>query len=166
MEIQEAKLKFIESWGKLGSDWGINRTMAQIHALLLIAPSAMCAEHIMSELEISRGNVNMNLRALIDWGLVHKELKKGERKEFFNAEKEMWTVFRCVINQRKKRELDPMIKVLEELTSVKGICTESNEFCKVVHDLKLFSQKADKTLENLSKAEANWLFNTIMKMVR
>ena len=85
MDLQEGKEKFIQSWGALGSSWGVNRTMAQIHALLLISPEPMSAEEIMEELKISRGNANMNIRALIDWGLVFKTLIKGERKEFFMA---------------------------------------------------------------------------------
>ena len=71
MTIQEGRDKFIQSWGALGTSWGINRTMAQIHALLLISPEPLCAEEIMEALQISRGNANMNLRALMDWGLVN-----------------------------------------------------------------------------------------------
>jgi len=80
MELVEAKQKFIEAWGKLGSEWGINRTMAQVHALLLVTPGALTTEEIMEALSISRGNVNMTVRDLINWGLVEKELRPGERK--------------------------------------------------------------------------------------
>ena len=103
MNLAEGKEKFIQSWGALGSNWGINRTMAQIHALLLIAPQALSADEIMEELKISRGNANMNLRALIDWRLVYRELKTGERKEYFVAEKDMWEVVKNIIVQRKKK---------------------------------------------------------------
>ncbi|MCB0678111.1 MAG: transcriptional regulator, partial [Saprospiraceae bacterium] len=112
MDLREGKEKFIQSWGALGSSWGVNRTMAQIHALLLISPEALSADEIMEDLMVSRGNANMNLRALIDWGLVYKELKPGERKEFFRAEKDMWEVVKKIITQRKKKELEPMLKVL------------------------------------------------------
>ena len=86
MQLDEAKEKFTQSWGTLGSSWGINRTMAQIHALLLVTNKPLCAEDIMASLQISRGNANMNLRALMDWGLVHKEFKTGERREFFTGD--------------------------------------------------------------------------------
>ena len=89
MKLTEGKEKFIQAWGTLGSSWGINRTMAQVHALLLIAPESLCAEDIMEELNISRGNANMNIRALMDWRLISKELKSEERKEFFSAEKDI-----------------------------------------------------------------------------
>ncbi len=166
MDLQEGKDKFIQSWGALGSSWGINRTMAQIHALLLISPEALSAEEIMEDLKISRGNANMNIRALIDWGLVFKELKPGERKEYFVAEKDMWEVVKNIIIQRKKRELEPMLKVLDEISSVEGRDAESEEFAKVIRDIKLFSSKADSTLDSLVKADSNWFVGTFMKMIR
>ena len=82
MDWREGKERFLQAWGALGSEWGINRTMAQIHALLMIAPQALSADSVMEELTISRGNANMNLRALMDWGLVYKELRAGDRKEY------------------------------------------------------------------------------------
>jgi len=166
MELAEGKEKFLQSWGALGSSWGINRTMAQIHALLLISPDAMSADDVIRELKISRGNANMNLRALIDWGLVHKELKTGERKEYFVAEKDMWEVVKQIIIQRKKKELEPMIKLLDDLSSVQAEDRESEEFVQVVKDIKLFSSKADSTLETLIKADSNWFVGTFMKMIR
>lgn len=103
MTVEEGKEKFIESWGKMASEWGINRTMAQVHALLLISPNPLTADEVMEQLDISRGNANMNLRALMDWELVHKSLKAGERKEYFYAEKDMWIVVKRIITQRRKR---------------------------------------------------------------
>ncbi len=164
--FEEGKQRFIESWGTLGSSWGINRTMAQIHALLLISSDPLCASEIKEQLNISMGNTNMNLRALMDWGLVHKNLKAGERKEFFVAEKDMWEVVRRVIIQRKKRELEPMVKVLDDISKVQGVCDHSQEFCKIIQDIKLFSGKADSALETLSKSEASWFVGTFMKMIR
>lgn len=166
MTLQEGKEKFIQSWGALGSSWGINRTMAQIHALLLIAPEALCADEVMEELQISRGNANMNIRALIDWGLVYKELKPGERKEYFVAEKDMWEVVKSIIQQRKKKELEPMLRVLDELSSVEEDKPEAEEFANVIRDIKLFSSKADSTLDTLTKADSNWFVGTFMKMIR
>jgi DNA-binding transcriptional regulator GbsR (MarR family) len=166
MTFEEGKEKFIQSWGAFGSSWGVNRTMAQIHALLLIAPEALSAEEIMEELQISRGNANMNIRALIDWGLVYKELKAGERKEYFVAEKDMWEVVKNIIIQRKKKELEPMLRVLDELSSVEGQGEEAVEFSKIVKDIKLFSTKADSTLDSLTKADSNWFMSTFMKMIR
>ncbi len=166
MTLQEGKDKFIQSWGTLGSNWGINRTMAQIHALLLISPEALSADDIIEELKISRGNANMNIRALIDWGLVYKELKPGERREFFVAEKDMWEVVKNIIIQRKKKELEPMLRVLDELSSVEGEDEQTQMFTEVIKDIKLFSSKADSTLDTLIKADSNWFVGTFMKMIK
>ena len=159
MEIHEGKQRFIEAWGKMGSDWGINRTMAQVHALLMVSPDPLTADEVMEELNISRGNANMNLRSLIDWGLVHKQLKPGERKEFFYAEKDMWTVVKQIILHRKKKELEPMLKVLDEVASVEAKCPQSARFTEAVQDIKVFSHKANQTLDALMKADASWFTN-------
>ena len=166
MELDEGKQKFIQSWGTLGSDWGINRTMAQIHALLLIAPEPLSAMEVKEKLNISMGNTNMNIRALIDWGLVYKNLKPGERKDFFVAEKDMWEVVKKIVIQRKKKELEPMIKILDEITAVEGKCGDSDEFCKVVKDIKLFSNKADSILDTLIKADSNWFMRSFINMIK
>lgn len=166
MNLEEGKNKFIQSWGALGSSWGINRTMAQIHALLLISPHSLSAEEVMEALKISRGNANMNIRALIDWGLAHKELRAGERKEYFVAEKDMWTIVKNIISQRKKRELEPMTKLLDELSSVEGNDEQAEEFKKVIKEIKLFSNKADSTLDTLVNADSNWFVGTFMKMIK
>lgn len=166
MQFEDAKERFIQAWGTLGSNWGVNRTMAQIHALLLVAPDALTTEDIRKELDISSGNANMNLRALMDWGLVHKKLKPGERKEYFVAEKEMWEVVKNIIIQRKKRELEPMLRVLEELQDIEVTDEKSEEFAKVIEEVKLFAGKADTTLDSLTKSDSSWLVGTFMKMIK
>lgn len=166
LEWKEAKNRFIQSWGALGSSWGVNRTMAQAHALLLISPVPLSADEIMDELKISRGNANMNIRALIDWGLVYKELRTGDRREYFIAEKDIWKVVRQIVIHRKKKELEPMLKVLDEISCVNNNCPEAEEFCKIIRDIKLFSNKADSTLDTLVKADSNWFVGTFMKMIK
>lgn len=166
MEYQEAKDRFLQAWGTLGSQWGINRTMAQIHALLLVSPKALNAIQIQEELKISVGNTNMNLRALIDWGLVYKELIPGERKEHFRAEKDMWEVVRKIIAQRKRKELEPVLKALDEVSTLEGNSAEVEEFQKVVQDIRLFSGKADNLLETLLKSESDWFVKSFLKMVK
>ena len=115
MQLAEAKKKFINSWGALGTHWGINRTMAQIHALLLVSPYPLTQDDIMEQLHISRGNVNMNVRDLVSWGLVERKIISGERKEHFVADKDIWKVATQIIKERKKRELEPMLKLLSQL---------------------------------------------------
>jgi DNA-binding transcriptional regulator GbsR (MarR family) len=113
-EIGQIKEKFILHWGEMGSLWGINRTMAQVHALLFVSEKPLCANDIMDELQISRGNVSMALRELIAWGLVSRVHIKGERREFYTTEKDVWTMFRIIARERKKREIDPTMDVLRD----------------------------------------------------
>lgn len=112
--LEEVREKFVLHWGEMGSLWGINRTMAQIHALLFISPEPLGANEIMAELQISRGNVSMALRELIAWGIVTRVHLKGERREFYTTEKDVWKMFRLIVRERKKREVDPTVRVLHE----------------------------------------------------
>jgi DNA-binding transcriptional regulator GbsR (MarR family) len=113
-DLERIREKFILHWGEMGSLWGINRTMAQIHALLFISPDPLSANDIMDELQISRGNVSMALRELIAWGIVSRVHMKGERREFYTTEKDVWKMFRTIIRERKKREVDPTISILRD----------------------------------------------------
>ncbi|QHL86576.1 transcriptional regulator [Nibribacter ruber] len=168
MELAEAKQKFIEAWGKLGSEWGINRTMAQVHALLLVSPDALTTEQVMERLQISRGNANMTLRDLINWGLIEKQHRSGERKEYFFAEKDVWTIARQVAKERKRRELEPVLKLLNQLQEVEGNeqDPEYSTFKKSVTDINKLAGNVDKTLETMLKAEENWFFGSIFKLFK
>ena len=168
MKLAESKEKFINAWGKLGTSWGINRTMAQVHALLMVSPDALSAEEIMGELTISRGNANMNIRMLMDWGLVHKEIRSGERKEFFVAEKDIWKVFKQIAKERRKRELEPIFKVLEEVKQIEWDKRDKKikAFVDTVDEIERFTKKADRTLEKMIKADENWLVGSFMKLMR
>ncbi len=163
MHLAEGKAKFIESWGALGTNWGVSRTMAQVHALLMVSSRPLCCDQIMEHLKISRGNANMNIHALMDWELAHKVLKPGDRKDYYEAEKDVIAMLKHIILQRKRRELDPMVKVLEEISLVESHCHESAEFCRMVRELKQFSRKADTTLENILASKSNWLYQAMFK---
>ena len=168
MKLNEAKSQFISSWGAFGTHWGINRTMAQIHALLLISPDPLCAEDIMEELDISRGNANMNIRDLINWGLVQRTLITGERKEFFTAEKDIWKVVRQIVKERKKRELEPMLQLLDQLSLVEGDKKDKQvkSFLETVNGIKKLGAQADKTLDVMAKAEENWFLGGLVKFLK
>jgi DNA-binding transcriptional regulator GbsR (MarR family) len=164
MEYNEAKHKFIQAWGTLGSNWGINKAMAQIHALLLLATEPLTAEEIMEELQMSRGNVNMNLRALMDWGIVRKEHKVGERKEFFTTGKDVWDLAKQVSRERRRREIEPILNILEQVQKVSGDNKkEVAEFKKVTGDLYDFSVKVDGMIEKFTKSDQTWFYKLLMK---
>jgi DNA-binding transcriptional regulator GbsR (MarR family) len=168
MQLTEAKEKFIQSWGSLGSQWGINRTMAQIHALLLVSHEALTTEDIMESLQVSRGNANMNLRELINWQLVQKELKPGERKEFFVAEKDMWKVFRLILRERKKREIDPMIQVIRSLQEIEGSSDQPDirEFREVMEELETLTHKGERLMDLVIHSDEHWFISTFLKLMR
>ncbi|GAB3928667.1 GbsR/MarR family transcriptional regulator [Mucilaginibacter myungsuensis] len=168
MQLAEAKLKFIETWGKLGSEWGINRTMAQVHALLLITPDALTTEEVMEQLKISRGNANMTLRDLINWGLIEKQHRAGERKEYFYAQKDTWEIARRVAEERKKRELDPVLKVLGELSAIEGDMKDPafKTFKTSVTDMHKLTKNINRTLDTMLKAEENWFWGSIFKIFK
>lgn len=168
MKLEEAQLQFIASWGAFGSHWGINRTMAQIHALLMISPDPLSQDDIMEKLSISRGNVNMNIRDLIDWGLVSRIIIPGERKEFFSAEKDIWKVATQIVKERKKRELDPMLRLFDQLEEVEGDKKDKNikQFTETVSNIKRFGLQADKMLEMMIKADENWFLGSLLKMFK
>ncbi|MCW1885977.1 transcriptional regulator [Luteolibacter flavescens] len=111
--LKQARDEFVAQWGAMGSQWGINRTMAQIHAFLMTAPEAVDTDEVMAELQISRGNAHTNLKELVAWGLVRIVVKKGERREYFEAEKDVWQIFTIVARERKKREIQPALGVLQ-----------------------------------------------------
>lgn len=164
MTLPEAKYKFIQTWGTLGSKWGINRTMAQVHALLLISANSLSADDIMEALSISRGNANMNLRALIDWGLIQKEHIPGERREYFLAEKDIWKAARQIIVERKKRELEPILNILTELSHVEDEDEETAVFKKAMEEIADFTEIADKILDKVIKTDKEWVLNSLVKM--
>lgn len=168
MKLKEAQLQFIASWGAFGSHWGINRTMAQIHALLLISSEPLSQDDMMEQLNISRGNANMNIRELIDWALVDRVILPGERKEYFTAEKDIWKVARLIIKERKKRELDPMLKLMEQLKEVEGDKKDKNvkQFVDTVSGIKRFGEQADKMLDVMIKADENWFVSSLMKFFK
>ena len=168
MKFEEAKQQFIQSWGVLGSQWGINRTMAQVHALLLIAPNALSTDDIMEQLQISRGNAHMNIRELMNWQLVDKLIVPGDRKEYFEAEKDIWKVARLILAQRKKKELDPMIKVLTQIATIEGDKKNADVklFTDRIGDIKKFASQADKAINVMMKAEESWFWGSFLKIFK
>lgn len=167
MTVAEKKQKFIDAWGCLSCKWGINKTMAHIHALLLFEEQALCADEIMKLLEVSRGNVNMNLRCLVDWELIEGVSKKGDRKEYFIAEKDMWIIFSKIIKKRKEKELIPLQNLLNDLcTSEKGDSKEEEEFHNTICEMRMFADKADKMLENVVNSDNSWIMKGFKMMIR
>jgi HTH-type transcriptional regulator, glycine betaine synthesis regulator len=105
--------EFVEHWGQMARAWGINGTMGELFALLYVTGTDWTAEDLRRWLDVSRGNVSMNLRELMTWGVVHKVQRSGNRRELFRAETDVWTLFRKILAERKRRELEPSLRVLD-----------------------------------------------------
>lgn len=113
--LTDAQDRFIAAWGQMGSTWGISRTMAEIHALLYITADALNTDEVMERLAISRGNASMSLRALCDWGIVSKVHRRGDRKEYFQAEADVWVMLKHIIRERLRREVQPVLASIFEI---------------------------------------------------
>jgi DNA-binding transcriptional regulator GbsR (MarR family) len=123
---------FIRKWGEMGQTWGINRTMAEIHAFLFITGQPQCTDDVMERLNISRGNASMSLRALCDWGIIRRMHRRGERREYFESLTDVWEMFSIIAAERKRREMDPVLETirnckqtLTELANGKGASNEA-----------------------------------------
>ena len=113
--LRRAQDQFILEWGRMSSSWGINRTMAQIHALLFVTGEALEVNEIMARLQISRGNASMNLRELMDWGVVRRFRQPGDRKDTYVSETDPFQMFVRIVKERKRREIDPTTDAIREV---------------------------------------------------
>jgi HTH-type transcriptional regulator, glycine betaine synthesis regulator len=112
--LRNVQDNFIRKWGEMGQTWGINRTMAEIHALLYITGQPLCTDDVMERLNISRGNASMSLRALCDWGIIRRLHKRGERREYFESLGDVWEMFSVIAAERKRREMDPVLETIKQ----------------------------------------------------
>lgn len=167
-ELSKAQDEFITQWGVMGTAWGINRTMAQIHALLMVSPEPLCTDDIMAELSISRGNAHSNLRELASWGVIKSVIKKGERKEFFESEKDVWKMFCTITRERKRREIDPALETLqscmEKTETLKS--DDAKNFHAQIKELCEFVEVASSTMEKVSNNERSKVVMWALKQLK
>src|SRR3954451_22160546 len=167
-ELHAARDEFVTQWGAIGSAWGINRTMAQIHALLITVPNPLTTDEIMEELKISRGNAHGNLRELVSWGLMRSVVRKGERKEYFEAEKDVWKMFCIVMRERRRRELLPALEVIENCKErprhLKG--AEAAAFQKQIKALGDFLVFSDDIITKVSASQQSKVIPWALKLLK
>ncbi len=152
--------RFIELWGDMSSWWGVSRTMAEIHGLLFITSTPHSAEDIQNSLGISRGNVSMNIRTLVEWGLVRRVRKRGDRRDYYESLTDVWEMFTVLASQRKRREIDPIVKTLKqcridlanlEQTSNKKEAPTTGHHVQRVEELLGFLLTVEKVAEHFFK---------------
>lgn len=167
-ELKAIREEFIGQWGAMGSAWGINRTMAQIHALLMMSTEPVATIDVMEELSISRGNANTNLRELVGWGLIRSVVRRGDRKEYFEAEKDVWKMFCTISRERKRREIEPISEVLVDYqTRSKKIKNkEAQEMARMLGELSDFVSLASSVMDKISKSEQSKIVPSVMKFFK
>lgn len=165
--LKQARDEFVAQWGAMGSQWGINRTMAQIHALLMTAPEPVSTDEVMAELQISRGNAHTNLKELVTWGLVRIIVKKGERREFFEAEKDVWQIFTIVTRERKKREIEPALSMLNQCSEAsRGLSSaEGKAFHAQIRQLEEFVGFASKVADKVGGMKHGFAIQLAAKLL-
>jgi DNA-binding transcriptional regulator GbsR (MarR family) len=145
--------KFVLHWGEMGTRWGINRTVAQVHALLFLSPRPLHAEEIANTLSVARSNVSNSLRELQGWGIVRVVHVLGDRRDHFASVKDVWEIFRIVAEERKRREIDPTLHVLEECVAELKTAGASSAYTR---------ERLEEMLEFLSTASA--LFEELVRI--
>ncbi|MCQ9615559.1 GbsR/MarR family transcriptional regulator [Paenalcaligenes niemegkensis] len=115
MNLDPQAERFVLHFGEMGGRWGVNRTVGQIYALLFLSPDPLNAEHIADSLKISRSNVSMSLKELQSWRLVQMVHKVGDRREYFESPKDVWEIFHILVEEKRKREIDPTLTLLRSI---------------------------------------------------
>lgn len=164
--------QFVMLWGDMASAWGINKTMSQIHALLYAESNPLDTDSIMNKLGISRGNANMNLHRLLDWELIHKVHFKGDRKDYYSAETDVWKIVSTIIRERQQREIAPIRKNLKgciQTLEAGGLeDKESKEFKKRIENymefLEMFERFTEALLPYINKKNLKFL-KQLVKLV-
>ena len=165
--LASARDEFISQWGAMGGAWGINRTMAQVHALLMTSERALTTDEVMADLKISRGNAHQNLRELVGWGLVRSVIRKGERKEYFESEKDVWRMFCTIARERKRREIEPALRALRaceaQTSGLRG--EKAAVFNRQIRALSEFLAQMDAIMDRVSKSEQSAIMPLLLKML-
>lgn len=139
MKLSPVEQRFILHWGEMGTKWGINRTVAQIHALLYIAPKPLNADEIVETLDVARSNVSNSLKELQSWRIIKLVHVMGDKRDHFEALPEVWDTFRIVLEERKKREIDPTLEVLRDCIQKAHADSETSDYSeKRLRDLAEF----------------------------
>ncbi|MDA8454738.1 MarR family transcriptional regulator [Acidovorax sp. GBBC 3334] len=125
MQLTDIARRFVVHWGEMGTAWGVNRTVAQIHALLFFHGRPLHAEEICDTLVVARSNVSNSLKELLNWNLIRVTHVLGDRRDYFETSTDVWELFRTVVRERKEREFEPTVRMLRELVARPEMATES-----------------------------------------
>ena len=165
VELTDGLREFILHWGEMGPSWGVNRTVAQIHALLYVSPEPLNAEQISEALVVSRSNVSMSLKELGNWRLVKVVRKPGDRRDYFESMQDVWEMFRVVMEERKRREIDPTLAVLRRCVDE---IDNSKKNVESAHSKKQLKQMLSfvETVSTAFEKTRNWPTEALVKAIK
>jgi len=155
MELTATQRKFILHWGEMGTKWGINRTVAQVHALLFVSPEPLNAEQITETLSVARSNVSTSLRELQGWGLAHVVHRLGDRRDYFETFDDVWAMYRVVMEERKRREIDPTVALLRQCVQESADDPDDAHTHKRLSDMLEFVETMTRWYDQMRKLPAS-----------
>ena len=162
-KLSSVQQKFILHWGEMGTSWGINRTVAQVHALLFISPKPLNADDIVDTLGVARSNVSTSLKELQGWGIVKRVHLPSDQRDHFESMKDVWKMFRVVLDERKKREIDPTMRMLRECIAEADADKETDEYTEQrLRDLNAFFENTTAWYGQVR----NWPMSALVKFVK
>jgi len=162
MELTPVTERFVLHWGEMGARWGVNRSVAQIHALLYLAERPLAADEIAETLSIARSNVSTSLKELLSWRLVRVAHVLGDRRDHFETSKNVWDLFKLIVEGRKQREVDPTLLLLGELLASSEMADESAKVKKRIQDTREFIQVLTVWVDEMLRQEPE----TLMKLLK
>lgn len=171
--LREAHAAFIAAWGDMATTWGVPRSMAEVHALLFIDGGSFNTDQLMARLGISRGNASMTTRTLVEWGIVQRTHCKDDRRDYFRAEQDVWRLFATVIRTRKRREVDPLVALVDRCraaaanvpTDAPGdALARTRDFERKLDDIHRFTQLFDSLVSRYLAGEADGLLDVLVSM--
>lgn len=157
--LEQSKALFIRRWGEMAASWGISRTMAEIHALLYVADQPLCTDDVMEQLQVSRGSASTNLRQLVTWGLVVRSHRRCDRRDYFEADTDVWQMFQTISRERRRREVEPILETIRRCRAMVSDDLQPTAQARR-QSVQLFSQRLDEMDQFLTVM--NGLFNALV----
>jgi DNA-binding transcriptional regulator GbsR (MarR family) len=161
MQLTPVSEKFILHWGEMGTQWGVNRSVAQIHALLFLAGRALDAEEIAATLNLARSNVSASLKELQGWQLARVTHQMGDRKDYFETSTDVWELFRLIVQGRRQREIDPTVRVLQDLLASPDLAQEGKGAQQRMHDTLQFIKVLTAWSDEMLRLKPETLMKTL-----
>jgi DNA-binding transcriptional regulator GbsR (MarR family) len=162
MKLSPITQQFVLHWGEMGTRWGVNRTVAQIHALLYMSENALTADEITETLGVARSNVSNSIKELLSWRLVKVVHVMGDRRDHFETSKDVWELFKLIVAGRKQREIDPTLQIFDELMSSPNFNKESRETRKRIEETQQFIRVLTQWSDEMLRLEPE----TLMKVLK